>query len=410
MTMSITTGATSLLLVADAVEMCDRIASASLSAPGFYRIERVTSSEFVNGSPTNGIQLALVDQNLQAAKPAAVVQRLAGAGIPSVVMVDSREVATLQEVVLAGAAALIATPFADTQLWETVSTAMAKGAPVVPHMVRPADNGTKRHGMVVAVVSPKPGCGASVLSVNLGVALKEKPASVALLEAGEGSFSHGLLLNLKPERTLGDLLSCPDPADHELLEGALARHTSGVRALLAPPGPGVRIPADMLEDIVHALRATYDYVIVDLSGSGSGNLSHLVEQADATLAVVIPEMTSLQHGRVFLETILLNTPEIRPNLVLNRSGMAGAVPSDAIRRHLKLDIAAELPDDQALVTASVNRGIPFVSSHPRSALVKAVRKLAADLTPAVDPTPVTAKAAGLVKPAGLRSLWAGKTG
>ena len=48
----------------------------------------------------------------------------------------------------------------------------------------------------------------------------------------------------------------------------------------------------------------------------------------------------------------------------------------------KMQTAVEIPDDPALVTGSVNRGVPLVTSHPRSPLTKAIQKLARDLSPA----------------------------
>ena len=162
--MSPATAPIPLLLVADSAETCERVASALLSAPAFYRIERVTSTDLAQGGPPTGVPLALVDYNLRSAKQAQVVQRLNAAGIAAVAFVDPRDVQALQEVVLAGAAALVATPFVDTQLWETVARALASGARPVPAAALPPTRapGHGRHGIVVAVYAPKGGSGSSV--------------------------------------------------------------------------------------------------------------------------------------------------------------------------------------------------------------------------------------------------------
>jgi len=47
-----------LLLVADSAETCERIASALLSAPAFYRIERMTSPDLNQKGPPSDIRLA----------------------------------------------------------------------------------------------------------------------------------------------------------------------------------------------------------------------------------------------------------------------------------------------------------------------------------------------------------------
>jgi pilus assembly protein CpaE len=400
--MSPATAPIPLLLVADSAETCERVASALLSAPAFYRIERVTSTDLAQGGPPTGVPLALVDYNLRSAKQAQVVQRLNAAGIAAVAFVDPRDVQALQEVVLAGAAALVATPFVDTQLWETVARALASGARPVPAAALPPTRapGHGRQGIVVAVYAPKGGSGSSVLAANLAVSLQDRAAHGAVLvEMGEGAGSQAILLNLRPERTLGDLLARFDPSDSELLNGVLTTHSSGLRVLLAPPSQGVRVPADLLDEVIETLQRTFDFVIVDLHTSALSSTVTTLRKAHAALVVIVPEMTALHHGRLFVDMVASTMPDIHLNIILNRSTMAAGVPPDAIRRHLKMQIAAEVPDDGPLVSASVNRGVPLVISHSRSAVARAIQKLAQDLAPA-EGGDVAHRLAGLARTAG----------
>ena len=385
-----------LLLVADSAETCERIASALLSAPAFYRIERVTSIDLMQGSVPADVRLALVDEGLRAAKQAQVVQHLNGAGLAVVAMVDSRDVQALQEVVLAGAAALLATPFVDTQLWETVSSALARGArmPRQAAAPEPAPGNNRRpgrsaEGMVVAVFGAKGGTGTSILAANLAVTLQEQATrGVALVEIGEGAGSQAVLLNLRAERTMGDLLARFDPGDVELLTGVLTPHTSGIRVLLAPTSASVRVGGDFLEDVISSLQGMFDFVVLDLYSSARATAVAMIRRAHATLVVVVPEMTALHHGRLFVEQMQSAMPEVQLNIILNRANMPSGVPAEAIRRHLKMQTAAEIPDDPSLVVASVNRGVPLVIGQPRSSVAKAIQKLARDLVPNdIDRTP-----------------------
>jgi pilus assembly protein CpaE len=135
----------------------------------------------------------------------------------------------------------------------------------------------------------------------------------------------------------------------------------------------------MLEEIVDLLKKMFDFVIVDLYSTGMQTIISAIRKANAALVVITPEMTSLYQGRQFMEMMEANLQGVTLNMVLNRATLPSGVPTDAIRRHLKLQIVAEIPDDQALVTASVNRGVPFVSSHPRSPAGRAIQKLAEEL-------------------------------
>ena len=63
-------------------------------------------------------------------------------------------------------------------------------------------------------------------------------------------------------------------------------------------------------------------------------------------------------------------------LVLNRAGLPSGVSTPDIEARLQVRIKHQIPDDQALATHSVNRGVPLVMSHPRSALASGYQRLA----------------------------------
>ncbi|HEX9115785.1 MAG TPA: hypothetical protein VGA61_06930 [Anaerolineae bacterium] len=383
--MSPVSSPTPILLVADSSDTCERIASALLSAPDFYRIERVSSAELMASNPPADLHIALVDAALLASTQADVVQRLNAAGMAVVAMVNSQDVQALQAVVLAGAASLLAMPFDNEELWKTVTAAQERGSRSVPAGASRDDRqaGRTTEGIVVAIYGPKGGSGTSVLAANLAVNLQERaPRGVALVEIGEGPGSIGVLLNLRAERTIADLLARFAPADTELLNGVLTPHASGIRVLLAPQAPGLIVGADIVEDVISSLKTMFDFVLVDLSSAGRAGAVSVMRRAHAALVVVVPEMTSLHHSRLFIEHVAVNAPDVHLNIVLNRSNMPGGVPAEAIRRHLKMPTAVEIPDEPNLMVASVNRGVPVVTGQPRSAVAKALQKLAHDLVPA----------------------------
>ena len=72
-------------------------------------------------------------------------------------------------------------------------------------------------------------------------------------------------------------------------------------------------------------------------------------------------------------------------VTLNRAGVRGGVSEQASREQVGQPITAALPDDPALATFALNRGVPFVLSHPRSILTKEMHRLLEhvfDLSPA----------------------------
>ena len=63
-------------------------------------------------------------------------------------------------------------------------------------------------------------------------------------------------------------------------------------------------------------------------------------------------------------------------VVLNRSGLIGGIKSSDIHSALNRDLFTEIPNDDAKVLRSLNRGIPLISRYPRCPASKAIRALA----------------------------------
>ena len=78
-------------------------------------------------------------------------------------------------------------------------------------------------------------------------------------------------------------------------------------------------------------------------------------------------------------------PPEKIRLVLNVATMDGAVSRKDTEKRLGAEFAHVVPADQALVTHSVNRGVPLVMSHPRSAVARAIRKLSQALVDDLNP-------------------------
>jgi pilus assembly protein CpaE len=105
-----------------------------------------------------------------------------------------------------------------------------------------------------------------------------------------------------------------------------------------------------------------------------------LDGADRIVMTVLPEMVGLRNTRLMLEQLLeRGYPPEKVWMVLNRSTLRGGVPVRDIEERLKVRISHQVPDDQPLATASVNRGVPVMVSHPNSAVGRSVRSIAAAL-------------------------------
>jgi len=149
--------------------------------------------------------------------------------------------------------------------------------------------------------------------------------------------------------------------------------------LLAPPPADLDSPISLpqVQQVMAWLKRMYSWVIVDLGLPMDETAFAFLDGADRIIMTVLPEMIGLRNTRLMLD--LLQDRGYPPDkiwLVLNRAGLAGGVSAADIEQRLKVKIGFQIPDDQPLATHSINRGVPLVVSHRRSALARAVRKLA----------------------------------
>jgi pilus assembly protein CpaE len=116
--------------------------------------------------------------------------------------------------------------------------------------------------------------------------------------------------------------------------------------------------------------------VVDTSANFAEVTLAAIESSDDILVMAGLDVMSLKSARIGLQTMrVLGIPFSRVKFVLNRANTrVGLTEADA-ERALQLKIDAALPSD-ILVAESVNRGVPVVTSAPRSKFAKSIDSLA----------------------------------
>jgi pilus assembly protein CpaE len=182
--------------------------------------------------------------------------------------------------------------------------------------------GSKEQNPMICVLGPKGGTGKTLTTCNLAVALGllgKEPAIVDLdLQFGDV----GIALGLSPDRTIHDLALTGGSIDAEKLDGFLMTHSSGVRALLAPsrPDQAASISVEFLRDVYGALRARYDYVVVDTPPGFNPEVIATIDTASELVVVGTLDALSLKDTKLGLETLELMGCDLdRIVLVLNRA-------------------------------------------------------------------------------------------
>jgi len=236
------------------------------------------------------------------------------------------------------------------------------------------------YGRLITVWGSKGGVGTSTIASNLAVALRTATGKrVSLVDASVLGGTVGVLLNIVYPHTLADLLPRLDALDSELLDSVMARHSSGVQVLLSPPWGVdglVHLEASHLERILNRLRQISDYVVVDTAPSVDPATVAALRRADQSAIVFTPEMSALRNVRVFLRMGRVNGDAEQLLLVLNRYPIKGGLRLQDVESALERPVDVLVPNDEALVLYSINRGIPLVTSHPRSPVSRGMLQLA----------------------------------
>ena len=318
--------------------------------------------------------------------PEDVIARVAGLvafrpGYGAIMVVYELAASVLQQALRAGVDDVVAVSAEDDELLDAISRACARVKAREPASAT-ADSAPSvtTPGRVVSVFCTKGGTGKSVVAINLAVALAKKTIQPVVLVDADLQFGDvALMLQLQPTHTIAEAVQAGDRLDGVLLENLLLRHPpSGLLVLAAPtePSSADQIGRADLTRVLDILRQRCAYVVVDTSANFAEVTLAALESSDDILVMAGLDVMSLKSARIGLQTMrVLDIPFSRVKFVLNRANTrVGLTEADAERAlQLKVDVA--LPSD-ILVAESVNRGVPVVTSAPRSKFARSIDNLA----------------------------------
>jgi pilus assembly protein CpaE len=290
----------------------------------------------------------------------------------------------LRRSMLAGAREFLIKPFSSDELVSSVRRVYQLGAsrrqamPVVQvptGEVSVAEAAPGTEGKIVTVFSAKGGVGCSTIAVNMAIALQQNGASKVIIVDTSLQFGDvGVLLNLYASRTIADLAAHADELDDELINDIFIPHSSGVKALLAPPRPEVAdtiAPALMIE-VLQRLRKMFDIIIVDTGSILDDKVLNVLDVSDKIIVVTTPEIPAIKDAKLFFEvTEALEYERDRFIFVLNKADKRINIRAEDISANIKHKIEGQLPLDERSVTTAVNQGVPYVLGNKSSLLTQA---------------------------------------
>jgi pilus assembly protein CpaE len=171
-----------------------------------------------------------------------------------------------------------------------------------------------------------------------------------------------VFLNLQVKNSLADLASRADELDSDVVEEVLLVHESGLRVLAAPQRPEMadEVRADQVRKVLQYLKRQFVYVIVDTSSTMDDTTLAVLDVVDLMVAVATPEIPAIKDARLLFDLLsVLDFPLANVVFVLNKMDRRAGITAEAVAENLKHAVDGEIPID-ALVTTSINRGVPLI--------------------------------------------------
>jgi pilus assembly protein CpaE len=295
-------------------------------------------------------------------------RRLLQTRLPVIVLYAGSPNGFMERAFEAGADDLITLPQSREQLAFAFEKALVRGRG--PAAAQP--------GTMVAVLGPKGGTGKTLIACNLAESLSAVGHAPVVVDLDLQFGDVGLALGLQPERTIYDLAVAGGSLDGEKIDSFLARHESGVKALLAPvrPDQAARVSTSFLRSVFELLRARHDFVIVDTPPAFTPEVISAIDSASHLCMVGMLDALSLKDTKIGLETLEQMGYDCRDvTIVLNRADTSVGIAMGDVEHLLGRRPDVLVPSDRAIPRA-ITEGRTIVAAEPRSEAARAFALLA----------------------------------
>lgn len=348
----------------------------AMSKAGFQVIlagDGMSGLEKAQASPPD---LAVVDVMMPDLDGYEVCRRLRAdprtANIAIIVLTARAQAVDRETALKAGADEYLVKPVMPEDLIRMAQEVLARPRAAGPVVARP-------QGRLITVFSLRGGIGVTSLAVNLAVAFAHlRKKEVALLDLDFLSGHVALMLNLRTQLTLANLLEPGGKADEPALDRCLVRHSSGVCALAAPPQPMMPAPdsARGVEHIVPLLKRNFPYIVADTASSLDAVTKAALTACDVLIVIVAAEVQALHTTIASLPALkALGHTDENLWLVLNQNTPQPSLPEQMVSKALQRPVRAQIPYEPALPQA-IQRGVPLILDKPRSPMAVAIARLA----------------------------------
>jgi pilus assembly protein CpaE len=366
----------------------DSVREIMQAVEGFEVVQTsVPDEEIMEGVYNLKPEYILLDYDFDAVDSITLIDSIS-AQFPEIMVIailSEANVMHANDVVLAGARAILMQPFTKDDLLGTihrVKELVSRTVMAQPEVSQTSGPLISSRGTFV-VISPKGGAGVSSVAVNLALSILDSVDDEVLLMDGKLLFGHlDVMLNLRTQNTVSELIAHIGALDESLIRDVVSRHVSGLSLLPAPltitSAQGIR-PEDMYNLLVD-LQTVYRYIVIDGGNFLNETAVTFMDASNKVILVVNPDIASLRDASQFFEVCrTLSYPKDKIQVVVNQFDKREGLSLADIEKTLDVEVLGTVPMDRKTALQSINRGIPTALQRSRSPLRKAYKVLAKDL-------------------------------
>ncbi|MEV7545254.1 AAA family ATPase [Streptomyces sp. NPDC089915] len=197
-----------------------------------------------------------------------------------------------------GARGLVGLPLHYEELAARVGAAAQWSAGVRRHLGRGAEVVSGPGGRVVTVTGAKGGVGTTFTAVQFALAAAASGRRTALVDLDLQAGDVGSYLDVQFRRSIADLAGIQDISPR-VLQDAVYEDRTGLALLLAPAEGerGEDLDERATRQVLSALRARYELVVVDCGTQVTGANATAVEQADVAVLVTTPDVVAVRAAK-----------------------------------------------------------------------------------------------------------------
>ena len=244
---------------------------------------------------------------------------------------------------------------------------------------------SKNGGLLIVFLSAKGGTGTSSLCANIAmnIATNEPGARVVVADLVLPIGSIAGIVGYEGEQDLvmvAEMLSSETPP--EFYRTGLTQMANWRFHLLAgspapDPESGNELKVARIEEIVTALKSTYDYVLLDLGRSLSRISLPLIEHADLIALVVSTDLSTVDLTKTVLDYLRAKgVQDASIYAILNRAvGLGGLTKAEA-EKIIGLEIKTAMPYLAENFALANNQHLPIALKYPNETAAIVLREAA----------------------------------